>query len=190
MKDFISGLIATILIVSCSEDKKITPVDITKKPATGKLELVFETYVDSLPLVLYTQEYLSPANDTFQVQQFKFFVHFQGLSSDTATYKKDNSYNLMYYESERTKTNILFDDVPAGEYHTLKFDIGVDTSNNHTTVHLGELAPGSGMTWDWNTGYKFLLLEGNFSTLTKSGPLVFHIGEDKNYKAMNFIKGR
>lgn len=179
MKKYFIGMMVLLFIVSCSNDKKIEPIP-------GKIELVFEPYIGFVPLELYTKKYLSPANDTFEVQNFKFFVHFQSISNETSTIKWKENYKLISFDSEKTQNSLTLENVTVGSYTDMKFDIGVDSINNHTTVHLGELAPGSGMTWDWNTGYKFLLLEGTFATNTTSGALVFHIGEDKNYKSMKF----
>ncbi len=171
-----------LLVYACKQDKAVEPMLIK----TGKLQLVFEPYIDTIPLELYTKQYLSPANDTFLIEQFKFFVHFRSLSAVGLNFIKKENYNLISYTSEFIKKAFIIDSIEVGNYSNLSFDIGVDSVNNHSTVHLGELAPGSGMTWDWNTGYKFLLLEGEYVTPTKNGALVFHVGEDKNYKSLSF----
>ncbi len=43
------------------------------------------------------------------------------------------------------------------------------------------------MAWDWNTGYKFLAMEGYFTKTDQSqGALVFHIGSNPNYRKLEY----
>ena len=47
------------------------------------------------------------------------------------------------------------------------------------------------MAWDWNTGYKFILFEGNFYPETVDpAPLVYHVGSDANYRKLTFTIGQ
>jgi hypothetical protein len=42
------------------------------------------------------------------------------------------------------------------------------------------------MAWNWQVGYKFLLLEGSLFTQEKQQPLVYHIGFNESYTRLNF----
>lgn len=181
MKSTLYIVCMAVLLLACSEDEPVKPA----VPTKGKLQIAFEPLVNGVPLKLFEQKYLSPANDTFEVQQFKFFVRFRSISSENTKQEWSYFYKLINFNSEVTISSFVIDSLEAGEYNQLVFDVGIDSVNNHSTDRLGELAPGSGMTWDWNTGYKFLLLEGKHYNSTATG-LVFHIGEDRNYKSFSF----
>ena len=70
-------------------------------------------------------------------------------------------------------------DVPSGSYQGLRFSVGVDEAHNHSLDTLaGELDPGVGMSWNWNSGFIFLKAEGEVG-LNSDGfekNFVFHIG--------------
>lgn len=182
MKSTLYIVCMAVLLLACSEDEPVKPA----VPTKGSLKIAFEPLVNSSPLKLFEERYRSPAADIFEIHQFKFFVRFRSISSENTKQERSYFYKLINFDSEVTISSFVIDSLEVGEYNQLVFDVGIDSVNNHSTDRLGELAPGSGMTWDWNTGYKFLLLEGKYYTPQKSGALVFHIGEDRNYKSFSF----
>lgn len=66
----------------------------------------------------------------------------------------------------------------------MELSIRVDQEHNHTIDHQGDLDPSTDMVWDWDTGYKFLLLVGMYTGDTESGGLVHHVGRDVNYRTI------
>ena len=42
------------------------------------------------------------------------------------------------------------------------------------------------MAWNWEVGYKFMLLEGILTTSNKRLPLVYHVGFSENLKTLTF----
>jgi hypothetical protein len=42
------------------------------------------------------------------------------------------------------------------------------------------------MAWNWQVGYKFVLLEGSLFSNGTQRPLVYHIGFDESYTQLNF----
>ena len=89
-------------------------------------------------------------------------------------------------------------DVPEGEYQGIRFGIGVPEARNQdvdpTDYASGHpLSPSSGMHWNWITGYKFLVMEGQMdSTGTDTGPLDFslayHTGLDQLYRELSYTE--
>jgi hypothetical protein len=167
-------LLSVWILTGCKKDEPI--ID-------PRIEIQFQNVVGSDPLVLNASKYLSPTNDTFNVSQFKYYVSNVILSSkEGKNYVEPQSYHLISQEGKLAfKLNSI---PPYGTYDTFTFSIGVDSSHNHTLVATGDLDPNTNMAWDWNTGYKFLLLEGDYATLSKKGGLIFHIGQDANYKTI------
>jgi hypothetical protein len=76
-------------------------------------------------------------------------------------------------------------DVPAGEYRSLRFRVGLDSATNHSdpTLYSSDhpLSVINGMHWNWKQGYIFWKLEGRVDTSAAggqaaTGPLAYHIG--------------
>lgn len=93
-----------------------------------------------------------------------------------------------------TLSNILFSDqVVPGNYSEIAFDVGVDSVRNHSdpstyaTSHPLSTISSSGMFWTWNTGYRFIVIEGVYDTdsLGTGVPpnaFSYHIGLDPYLK--------
>ena len=78
--------------------------------------------------------------------------------------------------------------VPAGDYKTIKFGIGVDQDQYNLGAsgqgNFWTAAQAAGMTWSWAAGYKFLLFEGTFtsSTVPTATSFMVHTGKSgSNY---------
>jgi hypothetical protein len=171
----ITCVIVCLLAFSCK----------TKEEAqTGKLNLNFANQVNGENLVLNSKSYKNALNQSFTVSAFKYYISNITLYNENtkAQYVISDSYYLIT-EAGRT---ILLKDIPQGEFNQIRFSVGVDSKRNKSLDAVGELDPSNSMAWDWNTGYKFVLMEGNYSTDAKSGGLAFHIGEDANYKTLIF----
>lgn len=147
---------------------------------TGTVQVVVQHLVDGQPLQ-EEKTYTSPAGDSYTVQKFKFYLsNVKLVSEDGRTvYTEPQSYHLISLDG---KSSFTLSDIPAARYTKLEFALGVDKAHNHSIDQHGDLDPSNDMVWDWDTGYKFLSLEGLYTGNTRSGGLVFHIGEDDNYK--------
>jgi len=79
--------------------------------------------------------------------------------------------------------------IKKGEYSKLNFSIGVDSIKNTSLDNSGDLDISNSMAWDWNTGYKFVVMEGKYfndtSNPNTSIPLVFHIGLNPSYQKVS-----
>ncbi len=155
----------------------------TETKTQGTVALHFLHMVGTQPLHLESETYTGPTGDTYTVSNFKYYISNVKLmnSAGQATYIEPESYHLIAQEG---KSAIHLKGVPADTYTKLELSIGVDEELNHRIDHQGDLDPSNEMVWDWNTGYKFLLLVGNFTGDTRSGGLVFHVGGDVNYKTL------
>jgi hypothetical protein len=97
------------------------------------------------------------------------------------------SYHLVNALLNSGETIFTINNVPGKKFSELEFSIGVDSVANSRTDQVGDLDPANGgMAWDWTTGYKFFALTGRWQKGTETRPLVFHIGENFNYKTLVF----
>lgn len=175
-------LIALLFLFSCSEEaKKSTP---TEGQPLGKLELKFSFTGNGSPLVLGERYYRTVMGDSIMADDFKiYFSNLKLRRKDSTYYAIPKSYYLLNAAEPNGKT-ITIDSIPQGEYVGIEYGIGVDSVANHsiTWVGRGDLSTTNGMSWDWNTGYKFILYEGAYRRRNASKVLTFHIGTSRNYK--------
>jgi hypothetical protein len=75
--------------------------------------------------------------------------------------------------------------VPRRNYERIEFGIGVDPAANRSLASRGDLDPNGRMAWNWEVGYKFVLLEGALLRGNASNPLVYHIGFAENYRPVS-----
>lgn len=191
---FLLPLSVAFMAVSCKEPD-VPPVIIDPiVPAypdslAGEMKVQFVHTVDAQPLIFDTQQYLNPAGDSFKVAEFKYYISNLKLknSANGKTFALPNSYYLL--QPKENKTTLTLKGIPVKEYDQVEFSVGVDAVANASTAQTGDLDPLNDMAWDWNTGYKFLVCSGHrvskITSLNNSG-LVFHVGENKNYRTLNF----
>ncbi|KAA5538621.1 MbnP family protein [Adhaeribacter rhizoryzae] len=174
MKNLLSTYTALFIIAflplltsSCKED--------AEPSLPGEVKLAFKHVVGQNALSLEDQEYTNANGDKFKVSTFKYYISNVVLKkADGTEYKQAESYYLID-ESKPASKLITISDVPAGEYSSLTFTIGVDSTRNISGAQTGALDPVNGMFWTWNSGYVFVKLEGT-SPQSQNGGLVFHIG--------------
>ncbi len=158
-----------LLTISCKENPDTEP------SLPGEVKLEFDHVVGSNALSLDDREYTNANGDKFKVSMFKYYISNILLKkADGTEYKQPESYYLID-ESKPASKLITISDVPAGEYSSLIFTIGVDSTRNVSGAQTGALDPANGMFWTWNSGYVFVKLEGT-SPQSQNGGLVFHIG--------------
>ncbi|MCS6968386.1 MAG: hypothetical protein RMJ44_06565 [Cytophagales bacterium] len=158
----------------------------SESPSNSKIKVSLSLLYEGQPLVLAEKRYRSASGDIFTIERFQFYmsnVKFRNKETGEV-FAVPNSYHLI----ERKPDSHLFElsfEVPAGRYNEMEFAVGVDPARNLSTDQVGDLDPSNNMAWDWNTGYKFLLLEGKiFPPSGNPRGLVYHIGTDENYRVI------
>ncbi len=156
---------------------------------TGSITLQVTNLIGGQPLEVGSTRYTNENGDEFDVSEFKFFISNIKLRNNTSgeLFVAPDSYHLV----EATATSHMFEftiaDVPAGSYDQIELAIGVDNGSNTSIDQLGDLDPTSNMAWNWNTGYKFLLIEGQYYPAgADAAPMVYHIGSDPNYRKLTY----
>lgn len=158
------------------------------------LMLQFEAKVNGEPLVLGTKQYTNPNGDgTFSIEDFKLYISNIVLyDSLNNRFDEKNSYHLLRFNPQSNVFQFTVDSIALQRINKVSLAIGVDSVRNHNIDNSGDLDPNSQMAWNWSTGYKFLLLEGNYYKPGKDKPipLVFHVGFMENYKWLDFKLGQ
>ena len=186
MKNRVLLLLSILSFVSfsCQKDKPLN--EATNDPAIpivndntkyGKITLNFENKAGEQSLVLNNQTYINANLDSFTVSKFKYYIsNISFVKADGSVFKEWESYYLFDQQNGSLNT-LVIDSVPLGEYTKINFLLGVDSARNTAGAQSGALDPTNGMFWDWNSGYIFLMFEGNSPQSTLfNNTLMFHLG--------------
>ena len=128
--------------------------------------------------------YQTSAGETFSVTRVSW------LASDFALQRNDGSWlelsnSVAWFDYEQNRDSKRLE-IPAGEYRSLRFLVGLNTNLNHADVAkfpaAHPLNPNlNGLHWSWQGGFIFLALEGLWRNAT--GELdgwAYHLARDTN----------
>lgn len=146
--------------------------------STGSIQVKVSNEVDGQAIQLGQQIYTNSAGNLYQVDLLKYY-----LSNVTFIKADSTEYNLHNYEliNAAIDSTCQFSGagIPNGIYTRMRFNLGIDTTRNHTGAQDGDLDPINGMIWTWNTGYIFFKHEGLFRTTSGTDTsLLYHFGTD------------
>lgn len=167
-----------VLLTSCEKKENI---------ATASVSINFANLMGGNPLQLENTTYTAALGGRFTVNELKYYVsNIKLIDSQTGKiFTVPDSYHLIERKSDTHIDEVVIKNVTLGKYDQIEFAVGIDKARNLSTDQVGDLDPSNNMAWDWKTGYKFLLLEGNvfLSTGERRG-LIYHVGADENYRTI------
>ena len=181
------GFAILALLFSCSsDDEAIT--------GQGKLNLEFDQVFGGADLILRTQANALSNGEVLKVDELKYIVSNIRLTKSDGTvftYPKSESYFIVD-ESDIQTQLLTLDGVPAGDYISVTFGIGVDQEQfNLGAAGQGNflaLAEAESMMWSWSAGYKFLVYEGTFTTPTVTDAETFMVHTGRTGIAYNYTE--
>lgn len=174
-----------------------------KKEDTTSLKLMYQHVFNGMDNNFdLNQDYVTEIGDTINATKLAFFVsNIKLTKSDGSILTEPDSYHIVEKKEGEVMSTFDIPNIPVGTYTKLEYSIGVDALANSSIDHqVGDLLPSNNpsMLWSWDTGYKFLSLEGNYRSRNHnkkvskvseqpitSGSFVYHIGKDVNYKTFN-----
>lgn len=169
----------TVLFTSCKKDpdKEVAPAPTTPAATTGSITLNFEHMVDTNAFTLNTVNYVTANNDTVYFTKFKYYVsNVKFTKSDGSVFSEPESYHLIDEATASSKT-FSVSNVPFGNYTSVSFIIGVDSTRNVSGSQTGALDPANGMFWSWSSGYIMAKLEGHSNQSgSSSKDILYHVG--------------
>lgn len=156
---------------------------------TKHVSITFEALVNGLPLIIGTERYQNPNGEgEFSVENFKFFLSNLKLLDDSnnVLYSEPESYHLLRFNDKEIVLQLDIHN-SARNFNKIQFSIGIDSIANKNITQVGDLNPNGSMAWNWTTGYKFLVMEGNYYQKDQDTvPLVYHIGFSENLHTFVF----
>lgn len=141
--------------------------------AAVKLTLV--NTIKGNKIVFSDSGYTNSFGEKYFVTKLKYYVTNLSLQSVHNSIKEKNSYHLIDESIEESR--IINLSIPAGDYTSLQFLLGVDSLHNVSGAQTDDLDPAKDMFWTWNTGYVMAKMEGNSPNSNAiNNKFEFHIG--------------
>lgn len=181
-----------ILTVSCKKDNKDPEPEPAPQPAPIATKGPLYIHVDPTfnnNTMNFGTKYVNQNGDTMIFSAFKFFIsNIILVKEDNSTYTVPESYHLVNTAISQ-KQNIYLTDIPFGNYKSIRFMLGIDSTRNRSGAQTGALDPSGeaiDMFWTWNSGYIMMKIEG---TSPQSGDpnknIAYHLG---GYGGVNKIQ--
>lgn len=181
----ISILMSTLLIVSgCGSENDVDFND--------SLTLEFKAVANGQPLEFNSTNYSIASGNVISIDRMKFYLsNLQLINSETGeAFVEQDGYHLVSLNDQEETYSFTIENLRSDfKFDKIKFAIGVDAERNASIDNVGDLDPTNDMAWNWNTGYKFFLMEGLFypGVDQENKGLVLHIGLDRNFKTLEFL---
>ena len=129
--------------------------------------------------------YQTSAGERFSITRVSYLVSNFALQRDDGSWLEISN-SVAWLDFDRDRNSIWLDRIPAGEFRTVRFTIGLNTNLNHAdaaSFPAGHpLNPNlDGLHWGWQGGYVFLALEGLWRN--SAGELdgwAYHLARDPN----------
>ncbi|WP_336069882.1 MbnP family protein [Mesoflavibacter sp. CH_XMU1404-2] len=178
---FALSLCATIL--SCSSDDDNTLEDLTGQ--TGEVVLKFDNGVGDQDFIFGTS-YNKSNGESFKISSLKYIISNVRLTdsdgNDFMYPTEDNAFIVDEADGNNAGEIWLnLTNIDAANYVSVTFGVGIDQDR----FALGadgqgdflDYASDKGMMWSWATGYRFIRLDGTYSTSTiTDDALNIHMG--------------
>ncbi|HVZ95799.1 MAG TPA: MbnP family protein [Chitinophagaceae bacterium] len=158
----------------------LTATSFQKKLSSGiddkaTVRLIFSNVVKGHILVLNDSAYTNPFNESYTVSKFRYYVSNIFFEKDNDGFQQKDSYHLVDEGNQASK--IISVGLPAGNYKSLQFLLGVDSLHNVSGAQSGDLDPDKDMFWTWNSGYVMAKLEGSSpASAIVNHKFEYHIG--------------
>lgn len=181
LKNTFAILAVTLVLTACSDNDD----DTTTISGEGKLEVEFDNVFGGADLILNSQANVTSQGETLKISDIKYIISNIILTKEdgsTFVYPKSEGYFIVSEAAELSHV-LELENIPAGNYTSIKFGIGVDEAqyNAGETVQgdFFAAAQNEDMAWTWSAGYKHVLFEGQFtsSTVTAETPFMVHTGK-------------
>jgi hypothetical protein len=178
------ALLACAIFTACSsDDDNNQPEDLTGQ--TGVITLKYDNGVGDQDFIFGTT-YNKSNSESFKLETLKYMisnVRFTDSNGNIFEYPtEDNVFIINELDGNNAgEIFVTLEGVDAADYVSVTFGVGIDQDR----FALGAAGQGTfldyatdqGMMWSWASGYKFIRLDGTYSTSAVSDqPLAVHMG--------------
>lgn len=179
---------AFLVLSGCKKDETYT-----YPAAEGTLKVNFYPKVRGQNFVL-NHTYYDLLSYQYNMSTFKFYVSNLTLIKDDGSTLVVDTVSLLDYEGLNPGDPATISiKVPAGSYKGAKFWIGIDSVRNNqgpiaSAAQTDPLSVYQGTYWTWNTGFRFIMLEGESDSVANDttntggfGSFTYHVGTNSMY---------
>lgn len=186
IKNILAIMALATALASCSRDdnNEVTP------NTFGEAELYFDNGFNGdalLPGVAYTNS----NGENLTINRLNYIISnivFIDENGGEFAYPKERSYFIISQETQTYAIDLA--QIPAGNYKQVRFGLGVDNERylqgETAQQSFWDLAAQNNMTWTWSTGYRFINMEGTFTSLQSTEPKVFQVHQGSNTATDNY----
>jgi len=193
----IISIIILCFVFGCKKEK---PEDDNTSTGSSNASVLlsFKGKIDNRDFML-NETYKHIKGWDYRLELVKFYIsEIVFTKNDGGCLALDTVAFIDFYENHldsNTTGALLTIEIPEGNYKGLNFLIGVDSAHNHSDPSTYNsdhpLSNYKGTHWDWNSGYRFVMIEGKMDTTTNScGTLShgfsYHIGFDTLARQKSF----
>lgn len=195
MKNTVNNILAVLatalLLISCNDSDNSF---LSNPVGKGSLTVEFDNSFAGNDLILNAPNMATSGNEVLKISNIKYIVSNIVLTDENGnvfTYPKSESYFIIN-EADPGSLFLTLSNIPAANYTRLQFGIGVDRAQWELGAEgQGDFlshADAQDMLWSWASGYKFLALEGKFTSTTVSADTDFMIHTGKTGTAYNYAE--
>lgn len=139
------------------------------------VKITFINNVKGSKIVFNDSTYTNPFGEKYTITKLRYYVTNVSLQNGHNNFKEKNSYHLI--DESKAASQVIKFSVPAGDYNSIQFLLGVDSLHNVSGAQTDDLDPTKDMFWTWNTGYVMAKMEGNSpESKLVNNKFEFHIG--------------
>lgn len=162
-------LLFSAFLISFNHTKKKSVVD------ESTVKITFINTINNSKIILNDSMYTNPFEEKYTISKLRYYITNVSLNNAFDSFKENNNYHLVD-ESKEESQSFSFN-IPAGNYNSIKFLLGVDSLHNVSGAQTDDLDPAKDMFWTWNSGYVMAKMEGNSSSSKLvNNKYEFHIG--------------
>ncbi len=189
-------LLTMVVLISCQRD-----VALVKTTGLPTLELALVGKVSQQDFVL-RQWFALPDSTRMRIDELKLYLSDIELQNTNGNWIPVKSYKLFDLSKSHVASKVqhgkgerLMVYAPAGTYQAIRFGMGLAPQYNGVDPTLfpnnHDLSVYQGMYWDWNSGYRFFLMEGlqdtsSIGSLGEPVPFAYHLGTDSLFETLEY----
>jgi hypothetical protein len=173
-----------ILVSACKETEPSVPAQ-----SYSSVTLVVKHTAGASQFTINGEAIQLQNGNSLVVSNLAYYISNIGLVSVKGDTVRDR-YKIRLVRGSATSDSALIqiDSVPVDSYKAVVMNVGVPRIYNMSTDQVGDLDISNGMAWSWDTGYKFILLEGNTPIPgSPSAPLIYHVGFNETFSSKSVL---
>lgn len=170
---FLYSILCCVWVLSACQ-KELTGDAGAAREYTVKIS--FQPVVNGQALTV-GETYHNDFGEDFLITAFRFYAAYPALKNNNTLLNITNEKKYRLIDAGTSHTLSFTITTADSIFNMLSFQVGVDSIDNVSGAQSGDLDPGKGMFWTWNSGYVMAKLEGtsSFSTAPE-GNFSYHVG--------------